>query len=267
MKDLTSKIKALGKREGVSLIGIVSAKGWEEVAEGRRPIDILPDAESVVVMAIQILDKAIDGETPPKERQSVRRAIDNELDRVGAEITQVLTENGFKGQTAVSPIYKTGYLDVVNGKDELGGPAIMNPIHENSESPATPKRSSPDWGYLQGSIPLKYAAQKAGLGTIGKSSLLITPQYGPRVRLLAIVTNAPLVSGKPLKQDLCGKCSVCEKVCIAKAFHEGRHDIEMCWRAEMELGEPVPGTTYKLCPAPCLKLCPVGKLKEKYRVA
>ncbi|HJX23945.1 MAG TPA: hypothetical protein VJ574_06035 [Candidatus Bathyarchaeia archaeon] len=249
----------------MSLLGIVSARGWK-AARGRRPKDILPDAESVVVMAMQIADKAID-EASPKERQGIRRAIDKELVRAGAEITEVLAENGFNGVTAVSPIYKTGYLDIVNGEVEFNGLNAVPPTYRTPEPPVTSKSLSSDWEYLQGSIPLKYAAQMAGLGVVGKNSLLITPQYGPRVRLAAIITNAQLTPDKPLNKDLCGKCTVCEKVCIAKAISEGHLDIKMCWRAEMELGEPVPGTPYKLCPAPCLKFCPAGKLKEKWQIA
>ena len=255
----------MAKREGVSLVGIASARGWD-ATRGREPTDILPDAESVVVIATQIPDKAID-DAPPKERQSVRRAIDQELDRVAFKIAEFLTEKGFKGLSAVSPIYKTGYLDVVNGEAKPRILTNVDPIHETYELPSGPKKPSPDWECLQGSIPLKYAAQMAGLGTIGKSSLLVTPQYGPRIRLLAVVTNAPLTADKPLSMDLCGKCKVCEKVCIAQAISEGRLDIEMCWRAEMELGEPVPESSFKLCPAPCLKFCPVGKLKGKWQIA
>ncbi|HJX22922.1 MAG TPA: hypothetical protein VJ574_00740 [Candidatus Bathyarchaeia archaeon] len=241
MHDLTSVIKALAMFEGISLVGIASAKGWN-VTEGRRPRDVLPDAKSVIVMAIQMPDKVIE-EASPEERRIVKKAREDELARVGTQIIGILAENGFKGVTAISPVYKT------------------------PESSKTSKSLSTDWEYMRGSISLKHAAQLAGLGAVGKSSLLITPQYGPRVRLAAIITNAPLTPDKPLERDPCGKCMVCEKVCIAKAINEGRNNVETCWRAEMELGEPIPGTPYKLCPAPCLKYCPAGKLKEKWQIA
>jgi epoxyqueuosine reductase len=115
---------------------------------------------------------------------------------------------------------------------------------------------------LRGVIPLKYAAQMAGIGAIGKSSLLITPRYGPSVRLSAIVTNAPLVPDKPLNEDFCQGCTVCEDVCIAEAFREGRHDSELCWRGNWELGDHVPGKPYTVCAAPCVKFCPARKLKD-----
>ena len=228
MDDLTSGIKALAKREGISLIGIASARGWK-VARGRNPTDILPSARSIIVLAMPVPDKVIE-EATVGERESVKKAIRKEMERVGSKIMESLTKNGYVG------------------------------VVPSGNIPSNAKQ-------LRGLIPLKYAAYRAGLGAIGKSSLLITPQYGPRVRLAAIVTNAPLTPDKPLNVDFCGTCMVCEKVCVGKAFREGRHDVEICWRAESEIGEQVPGLPYKLCPAPCLKLCPVGKLKEKYRVS
>lgn len=45
---------------------------------------------------------------------------------------------------------------------------------------------------LEGSISHKMVATCAGLGWIGKNALLITPQYGPRVRLVSILTNDSL---------------------------------------------------------------------------
>jgi len=63
------------------------------------------------------------------------------------------------------------------------------------------------------SIPL---AIDAGLGELGRNGLLITPQYGPRVRLCKIFTDLPLNPDKPISfgvQEFCGKCRQCAKNC------------------------------------------------------
>jgi epoxyqueuosine reductase len=46
----------------------------------------------------------------------------------------------------------------------------------------------------KGGIFLKDSAVCAGLGVIGKNNLLITPEYGPRVRLRALFVNVQLDS-------------------------------------------------------------------------
>ena len=59
----------------------------------------------------------------------------------------------------------------------------------------------------------KYAAVQAGLGWIGKSGVLVTKQFGPRVRLAAILVNYPLEYGQPITKSLCGDCCACVDAC------------------------------------------------------
>jgi len=54
-------------------------------------------------------------------------------------------------------------------------------------------------------------AMQAGLGDIGRNGLLITPQFGPRVRLSKIITDLPLVEDSPIDFGVTEFCMVCEK--------------------------------------------------------
>ncbi len=68
------------------------------------------------------------------------------------------------------------------------------------------------------SIPL---AIDAGLGELGRNGLLITPEYGPRVRLCKIFTDLPLEPDKPIEfgvKEFCKKCKLCAKYCEAGAI-------------------------------------------------
>lgn len=68
------------------------------------------------------------------------------------------------------------------------------------------------------SIPL---AIDAGLGELGRNGLLITPQYGPRVRLCKIFTDLPLEPDKPIEfgvREFCRKCKLCARHCEAGAI-------------------------------------------------
>ena len=113
-------------------------------------------------------------------------------------------------------------------------------------------------------LPQKTIATLAGLGWIGKSSLLITPEYGPRVRLGALLTDMPLVTGTPVTQSRCGDCTACVDVCPAGAIKGNiwfqttpRNeilDVSWCynhlWSKRMSLGRR------QLCGL-CLKVCPI----------
>jgi len=111
----------------------------------------------------------------------------------------------------------------------------------------------------------KLAAHLAGFGWIGKGCLLITPQYGPRVRWSSILTDAPIKpSGKPMDEK-CGDCPDCVEICPMNAFtgrnfdpkepREMRYDARKCdeyFRSMKNKGDlPVCGM--------CLYVCPYGK--------
>lgn len=61
-------------------------------------------------------------------------------------------------------------------------------------------------------LHLKVAAQLAGLGFIGRSTLVITPQFGPRVRWVALLSTAELEPDQPFTRDLCAEQPLCNKV-------------------------------------------------------
>jgi len=63
------------------------------------------------------------------------------------------------------------------------------------------------------SIPL---AIDAGLGELGRNGLLITPGFGPRVRLCKVLTRAPLVADRPITfgvREFCDACMKCADEC------------------------------------------------------
>jgi len=65
----------------------------------------------------------------------------------------------------------------------------------------------------------KLAAHLAGLGWIGKSCLLVTPEAGPRVRWATVLTDAALAATGTPMETRCGSCSECVEVCPVQAFH------------------------------------------------
>jgi len=75
----------------------------------------------------------------------------------------------------------------------------------------------------------KLAARSAGLGWIGKNCLLITPEFGPRVRLASVLTDCELASGIPL-EGRCGNCNVCVDVCPVGAIR----GVEFCETKSIE---------------------------------
>jgi epoxyqueuosine reductase len=79
-----------------------------------------------------------------------------------------------------------------------------------------------DKAALSAWLPHKTVATRAGLGWVGKSNLLITEKYGSAVRLVTVLTDAPLSAGKPVNSSRCGDCAACVDICPAHA-HTGRN--------------------------------------------
>jgi len=63
------------------------------------------------------------------------------------------------------------------------------------------------------------------LGVIGKNNMLITPQYGPRVRLRALALRVKLPETDSLNFDPCSTCDMpCRQACPRKAFDNKNFD-------------------------------------------
>jgi epoxyqueuosine reductase QueG len=124
-------------------------------------------------------------------------------------------------------------------------------------------------------IPLKTTAVRCGLGCQGKNTLLITPNYGPRIRLISVLTTAELDIDEPYKTDLCGECEKCIKACPTKALEPYKIKINRCltYAAENLHSQDVPDDVRKMekrlvqRPTPnsyvecstCIDVCPIGK--------
>lgn len=73
----------------------------------------------------------------------------------------------------------------------------------------------------QGSLLLRQAAAASGLGTLGLNEMILTPEYGPRVFLAGVLTDADVECGQPLAEELCPgleECGRCAEACPVAAI-------------------------------------------------
>jgi epoxyqueuosine reductase len=129
-----------------------------------------------------------------------------------------------------------------------------------------PSSQTVDRTKLIGVFSHKLAAHLAGLGWIGKSALLITPEDGPRVRWGTVLTDAPLEAGTPMN-DMCHDCYACVKGCPAHAFTGQAFDKPRP-RSEIFVAEACNHylskreTLHRACGI-CVYICPFGRDKSK----
>ncbi len=111
----------------------------------------------------------------------------------------------------------------------------------------------------------KIAATSSGIGWIGKNGLLISFEYGPRLSLATVLTDAPLVPDRPIEFSQCGSCSLCRDYCPSKAITGNEWSRNNPY---IELVRKIPCNMYKKriratkgkpnCGL-CINICPYGR--------
>jgi reductive dehalogenase len=114
-------------------------------------------------------------------------------------------------------------------------------------------------------------AMQAGLGDLGRHGQLITPRFGPRVRLSLVITDLPLVTDSPIDfgvTEFCEKCKKCAERCPSEAIsHEDRttEPINISnaagalkWPMDAEKCRMYPAKVKHPCDT-CVVVCPYNK--------
>ena len=167
-----------------------------------------------------------------------------------------------------TPIYKSAYTTANLILDEIAFRAAIFLQNDGFPSLPIPASQVLDTENWYAAISHKAVARMAGLGWQGKNLLLITPQYGSRVRLATILTTAPLDVDGPVK-NRCGDCTACFDACPAQAIkgvntqthynsrNEAMHFSRCVEKVTGEFAN-IPEVGVPICGI-CIKVCPFGR--------
>jgi epoxyqueuosine reductase QueG len=110
-----------------------------------------------------------------------------------------------------------------------------------------------DWTEMKGDLSHKKMAHLAGIGFLGRQSLIVSPQFGARIRLVTILTDIELSPvGRPIDAG-CGDCKACIKACPAGAIKDDVTDFDLsACRAQLDIfrkgiGQHICGICVKAC--------------------
>ncbi len=191
--EVNIKLQELISRLEVDAVGIASLDEWKGTKLEEISLKLLPRARSVVVFAMEVYQEILDITSSKKVMGT-------------ASTNDLLARNAdFLNGRLTKAAYDVAKASHSNGLKALPLPAAGCPL---------------DTRFLEAVFSYKHTAQAAGLGYIGRSSLLITPDFGPRVRLSCCLTDAKLEPTKRNTDYRCAKCRICIDNCPSEALAE-----------------------------------------------
>lgn len=231
---------------GIPILGFAPIERWENppkelpqtisnwIPREFWPQSIYPEAKTVMVIGLPVQLPIV--ETAPSiYYHELYKTVNTLLDEKAYEISNFLTEKGYPS------IYipRDGYGDI-----EV---LLKEPLAFFSH---------------------KHAAFLAGLGSFGLNNILLTPEFGPRVRFTSIFTTAK-IEGDPISgEDLCTRCLSCSINCPVEAIESEYSDhndfpptidkIKCATRSKKLRKE------YRSPCGICIKVCPVGRDREVF---
>lgn len=192
---MEGQIKKELRRLGSDLCGIAHVDLFADAPKGFHPADIYKDCRSVVVFALP-LPIGLSWVSPRIIYYRSNNVVLAELDRIALAASRFI--------------------------EALGGTAVPIP----SDSPYEFWNSEKLEG--RGLLSMRHAAELAGIGSLGKNTLLISSKYGNMLNLCAILTNLELKSDPPSEKFCIPGCRICLDSCPSGALNGVTVNQKLC---------------------------------------
>lgn len=190
------EIKELAYKLGADVCGIGSINRFENAPEGFSPLDLFDKCKSVIILGVAL---------PKGSYEVLPRLLYNHFN---SKAFTVLDDIEFKLAKELEEKYNC-----------FAVPVPPNTPYEYWDAETLTGK---------GLISMKHAAVLCGLGSMGKSSLLLNPEYGNRLNLSAVLIDLELKSDD-LQPDMCiPGCSKCIDSCPVQAIADKRVNQKLC---------------------------------------
>lgn len=207
-KSLSEEVKAVAREAGADLVGIASIDRFEHAPADLHPRTIYSKTRSVIALGCRMVRGAL---------KTIEEG--NYWQAYNCDSYQYLNE-------ILAPHMLRKIVLFLEDRGHTSVP-IHNPFGAHSGRPVRPGGTRPD-----GHLSLRVIGCAAGLGEIGRSKLFLTPQFGPRQRMFAVLTDAELQPDPLLATPICDNCGLCAKACPADAIGDER-------TVELKIGDRV----------------------------
>ena len=193
---LANDVKQVLYDIGADLCGLASIDRFCEAPKGFHPCDVLPSCKTVVAFAKQFPTGSLHCNTTVPYT-IIRNMLSDELDKMSYRFCGEMERNGI--------------IAVPTG--------AIGPTEYDAETDR-----------YRNIVSAKHCAAAAGLGRIGKNTLLITPEYGNMVWLCVVLLDTAFQPDEVLSGDPCPKeCSLCIDNCPVKALGKPAMEQAICY--------------------------------------
>ena len=196
MGHTEDSIKRIARENGAALIGIASRERLDDAPPSADAGYVLPSTCSIVSFAVPLDKKAARDFLCKKDWLSNcadRKHVVQTLYHISDHITDFLKSEG----------HEAAGIDINNTYRLEPGAADVTEMTE----------FYPDFSH-------RYAAVAAGIGRLGLSGNVLTPQYGALVDLGTVLTSAELAPDPLLSENPCDRCKLCTAVCPVGMMHK-----------------------------------------------
>ena len=205
-------VKEFAKEAGADLVGIGSMDRFEGAPKQMDPRYIFPEAESIIGLAFRLprgFFRGIEEGTYFGLYPSMGYASINQMHApiTLRALSRFIEDEGYEA-VAYPNMYPATAVDITTGE-----------MREGWSRPVSPDKPAPDV-----LLNFRIAAFICGLGEIGWSKLVLTPQFGPRQRFAFMLTDAPLDPDPLFDGGICDRCMLCVKDCSAQAISRTEAD-------------------------------------------
>ena len=215
-----TEIKKAAYNFGADLCGIASIDRFMDAPEGFHPTDVLPSCQSVIVLASRFLKSTLHAKSTVPYT-TVRNELSTKMNHMAVKLSEYLEDH----EAIAIPMNSTG-----------------------------PDEWDAKTNKFRGIISLKHAAVQAGLGKIGKNTLLVNDKYGNMIWLSAVFVGEHLEPDPIAPYEGCiENCSLCLDSCPVKALDGISINQPLC--RNHAFGEHNGGEWRIKCYI-CRKICP-----------
>lgn len=218
-------IKDYARECGADLVGIGSMDRFEGAPKQMDPRYIFPEAKAIVGIALRLprgFFRGIEEGTYFGLYASMGYASINIMHAptVLRALSCMIEDEGYEA-VAYPNMYPATAQDITSGA-----------MKEGFSRPVSPEKPAPDV-----LLNFRIAAVICGLGEIGYSKLVLTPQFGPRQRFAFLLTDAPLEPDPLFEGEVCDRCMRCAKECSAQAISTTETDSVTIAGRKLEWGK------------------------------